>query len=132
MKQFGLSKKERIKSKKEIQLVFTEGSTLLSNSRLLKAIFCIYSSQPEDVKVAFAVSKRAGTAVWRNRVKRLLRELYRNNKYLIWDSLKNKSVLLVFSLNGISQKSHPKVSLNNLEGDVLNILTKIRNEVQNL
>jgi ribonuclease P protein component len=95
----------------------------------LKAIFYIYSSQPASVKVAFAVYKKAGNAVWRNRVKRLLRELYRNNKYLILDSLKNKSVLLVFSLNGISQKTHPKITLNNIMEDVLNILIKIRNEL---
>ncbi len=125
MKQFGLSKKERIKSKKEFQLVFTRGITVLSNSRLLKAIFYIYPSEQEEAKVAFAVHRKAGNAVWRNRVKRLLRELYRNNKYIILNSLKNKSILLVFSLNGISQKTHPKIYLNNIEKDVLNLLNKV-------
>lgn len=129
MKKFGLSKKERIKNKKEFQLVFTKGNTVLSNSRLLKAIFYIYSSDPVNAKVAFAVHKKSGNAVWRNRVKRLLRELYRNNKYIILDSLKNKSILLVFSLNRISQKTHPKIYLNNLEKDVLNLLIKVSNQL---
>lgn len=125
MKEFGLSKEERIKSKKEFQLVFTEGNTLVSNSRKLKAIFYIYSSDTPNCKVAFAIFKKAGNAVWRNRVKRILRELYRTNKHIILKRIKNKSVLLVFSLNKVSKKNYPKISLNNLNEDVLDLLNKV-------
>ncbi|MBN1301912.1 MAG: ribonuclease P protein component [Melioribacteraceae bacterium] len=130
MKKFGLSKKERIKREKEFDLVFNEGRTIYSNSRSLKAIFYIYTSSEASSKAAFAVSKKAGNAVWRNRVKRLLRELYRTNKYIVLDSLINKSVLIVFSLNSVSQKTHPKISMNNFKEDVLNLLLKIRKELE--
>lgn len=128
MKTFGLSKAERIKSKLEFELVYNKGNTLYSNSRKLKAIFYIYTSENSSSKVAFAVFKKAGNAVWRNRVKRLLREIYRTNKYLILDSLKNKSILLVFSLNSVSQKTHPQIYINDLRVDMLNLMTKIGNE----
>ncbi len=125
MKKFGLSKKERIKSKKEFQLVFKQGSTLVSNSRKLKAIFYIYSSDSPNCKVAFAIFKKAGNAVWRNRIKRILRDLYRTNKYIILNQLNYNSVLLVFSLNSVSQKNNPKIFSNNLEEDVLDLLNNI-------
>jgi ribonuclease P protein component len=129
LKEFGLSKIERIKSKKEFQLVFNEGKTLVSNSRRLKAIFYIYSSDSPNCKVAFAIFKKAGNAVWRNRVKRILRELYRTNKQIILKQLKNKSVLLVFSLNSVSKKNYPKISLNNFNDDVLDLLKSISKQV---
>jgi ribonuclease P protein component len=129
LKEFGLSNKERIKSKKEFQFVFNEGNTLVSNSRKLKAIFYIYSSELPNCKVAFGVHKKAGNAVWRNRVKRLLREAYRTNKKIILERLKDKTVLIVFSLNKINKTNYPNISLNNIRDDVLDLLVKISRQV---
>jgi ribonuclease P protein component len=79
-KQFGLGKKEKLKSRKQIDALFTTGKSL--------AVFPIrvnYQFLPADegapAQVGFTVSKKYfKKAVDRNRGKRLLREAYRLQK----------------------------------------------------
>ncbi|MBQ4820029.1 ribonuclease P protein component [Aquimarina sp. MMG016] len=78
-----LGKKERLKSKKEIELLFSEGKSIAQFP-----IRLIYRKAELDddvsVKTAVSVSKRNfKKAVDRNRIKRLLREGYRKNKYIV-------------------------------------------------
>lgn len=49
------------------------------------------ASEPEDVRVGFSVSKRIGTAVERNKIKRSLREVF-----LVSEQQVKKGVDLVF------------------------------------
>ena len=56
MKQFGLSKSERIKRKKIFNLVYSEGTALYSNNNRFKAIYYIVeNSEKPGIKTAFAV-----------------------------------------------------------------------------
>ncbi|WP_373057213.1 ribonuclease P protein component [Zunongwangia sp. H14] len=80
-------KKEKLKSKKIIEQLFQEGKSVKNYP-----IRLIYIKLPEDQKTKFqagvSVPKRiVKTAVQRNRIKRLLREVYRKNKYLVSNSL---------------------------------------------
>lgn len=75
--------KEKLKSKKEIDLLFGEGTSIAQYP-----IRLVYrkSSVPDSdgIKTAVSVSKRNfKKAVDRNRIKRLLRESYRKNKYIV-------------------------------------------------
>ncbi len=131
MKTFGLSKSERIKEKKQFNLVYTSGKTVLSKNSLIKLTYR-FDEQSEffDVKAAFAVSKRAGNAVWRNRVKRLLRESFRLNKI---DLLKhceknNLSLLMVFSPYSINQKKNKKIFLREIMPEVEDLMQQLINE----
>ncbi|MDT0642707.1 ribonuclease P protein component [Zunongwangia sp. F363] len=76
-------KKEKLKSKKLIEQLFQEGKSVKNFPLRL-----IYIKLPEGRKVQFqtgvSVPKRIiKTAVQRNRIKRLMREVYRKNKYLV-------------------------------------------------
>ena len=79
-KTFGLGKRERLKSRKQIDNLFAEGKSF--------AVFPIrvtYSFMPTDgdalVQIGVTVSKRNfKKAVDRNRIKRLFREAYRLQK----------------------------------------------------
>ncbi len=77
---------ERLKSKKEIELLFSEGKSITQYPLKLmyrKTTF----DQPFPALVSVSVSKRNfKKAVDRNRIKRLLREGYRKNKYLVSDN----------------------------------------------
>ncbi len=129
LKQFGLSKKEKIKSKKEFDLVYSTGEFIISPSQKLKALFLIdRTSGSAGVKTAYAVSRKAGNAVWRNRVKRLLRESYRlNKKQMIEDcSGKEINLFLVFSAYGINQRKNKKIFLREIMPDVFDLMNSIR------
>ncbi|WP_378186082.1 ribonuclease P protein component [Aquimarina sp. W85] len=77
------SKNERLKSKKAIDLLFSDGKSIAHYP-----IRLIYDINPNASKTrqhaTVSVSKRKfKKAVDRNHIKRLLRESYRKNKYLV-------------------------------------------------
>ena len=62
----------RLKKEKDFNLVFKKGKRLYSNS-----ITLVYFPSKE-LKAGFAISKKHGGSVKRNRIKRLLRESFRS------------------------------------------------------
>lgn len=131
MKEFGLSKRERIKRKKDFSLVFTQGYTAYSEDRKLKAIYYIQNTDSTPiVKFAGAVHKKSGTAVWRNRVKRLLKESYRLNKHLLLDKAiqEKKELILVISSRALNQKQQPKIYLKDIKPGVIELMEKIKEQ----
>ena len=81
------SKKEKLKSKKLIDLLFTEGKSV--SAYPLRLVF-LETTFEDDVlaKTGVSVSKRNfKSAVDRNRVKRLLRESYRLNKASFFNNM---------------------------------------------
>ena len=129
MKRFGLSKSERIKTKNEISLLFNSGKRIYSNSRKLKAIFYFDKEKAGTIKIVPAVYKRAGNAVWRNRMKRLIRESYRLNKEILTSVIDNRTLLLMISPNSINKKKYPRLFLKDIENDVIEILNTIRSYI---
>ncbi len=125
MKRFGLSKKERIKKKNDFSRVYNSGKIIYSNSRKLKAIFYLGEDGVKNVKVAFGISKKAGNAAWRNRLRRLLKEAYRLNKEILSEC--TNSLYIVFSPNALNKKKHPKLYLRDVEDDMIYLLKKLRN-----
>ncbi len=81
------------------------------------------------VKTAFAVYKKAGKAVWRNRVKRLMREAYRLNKSIITENVNNKLLLIAFSPNKVNQKNYKKIYLRDVEPEIIDLMEKIRDTI---
>ncbi len=134
MKTFSLSKNERIKLKRDFQKVYSKGHILYSPHNKIKVNYFWESSVNESrVKAAFVVSKKAGNAVWRNRVKRLFREVYRTNKNLLTDLVtsKNLSLLVIFSPNSFNQKQNKKINLGFIKQDFIDLLHKLNNKLQN-
>jgi len=129
LKQFGLSSKERIKSKNEFDLVYSAGEIVFSSSQKFKAVFFIQKeSDTSGIKTAFAVSRKSGIAVWRNRIKRLLRESYRLNKKEICEEVESKKLMafIVFSPNTINQKNGRKILLKEVMPEVIDLMKRIK------
>lgn len=129
MKKFGLSKKERIKSKKDFDFVFSNGEYVFSPNKSFKAVFYIKKETEEAVlQAAFAVSKKAGIAVWRNRVKRLMRESFRLNKYILLPDIIEKKycVQIIFFPNTINFYNNKKIYLKDVMPNILDIMLKIK------
>lgn len=83
---FSYSKKEKLKSKKHIEKLFSEGSSV--SEYPLRLVYLQTDFEDGAVlKTGVSVSKRLHkTAVARNRIKRLLRESYRLNKPLFFNN----------------------------------------------
>ena len=75
-KKFTFPKKNRIKSKAGFQLVYTTGRSVVDSLSVLYVL----PLDAEGPKIGFAVGKKIGNAVVRNRVKRMMREVFRHHK----------------------------------------------------
>lgn len=132
MKKFSLSGKERIKSKKEFDLIYSTGKTIYSVDKKIKALFIKdRTNENPGVKIAVAISKRSGNAVWRNRVRRKIKEIFRLNKESLLAKCQEKRVLLnvIFSAYSMNEKKNKKVNYYNLSPTVLEIINKLENEI---
>jgi ribonuclease P protein component len=90
---FRLPAKERIKSRKTVESVFSEGSTW--SSFPLRAVYLLKKEQEGNVQVAVSVPKKHfKKATDRNRIKRLLRETYRLQKNVLLEQVKERKLLL--------------------------------------
>jgi ribonuclease P protein component len=130
LKEFGLSVNERIKSRKDFEKIFSEGITVVSFDRKIKAIYLVEkNSEAPGIKIAVAVGKKLGKAFWRNRIKRLLKESFRLNKKILLPMCEKKNHLLkiVFSPYGLNQKNNKKITLKEINSGAIDILEKIRN-----
>lgn len=126
MKRQGLSGKERIKSKKAFEQIFSSGKYLISDEKKVKALYIISENEPAGVQIAIAVSKKSGKAVFRNRIKRLIRAAYRLNKIELVDHCleKGKNIKIVFS--PVIPADKLNINLHYFESDIKNILNKLR------
>ncbi|MEL6916731.1 MAG: ribonuclease P protein component [Bacteroidota bacterium] len=91
---FSFPKKEKLKSKKTIELLFSEGSSV--SAYPLKLIY-IQTQLPENVKIQAGVAvpkKSFKSAVKRNRIKRLVRESYRLNKHMVFNNIEGNFAFL--------------------------------------
>ena len=91
-------KKEKLKSKKLIEMLFNEGKSL--SSFPIRLIFLeIESPMDARFKTGVAVPKKNfKSAVKRNRIKRLVRESYRLNKHLVFNNSEGNFAFLILYL----------------------------------
>jgi len=94
--QFTYPKKEKLKSKTTIDLLFSEGNSV---SKFPLRLVYVENKEPnaELMKMGVSVSKKYfKKAVDRNYFKRVLRETYRLNKHLLIDNLEKPHTFMFF------------------------------------
>lgn len=83
---FTYPKKEKLKSRKLIDLLFSEGKSV---SKYPIKLLYLNTALPEDIKIQAGVAvpkKNFKSAVKRNRIKRMLREAYRLTKHQVFNN----------------------------------------------
>lgn len=109
MERFTLKKEERLCSHTVIEKLFSEGESFFIFP--FKVIFLI--SEKDDsisAQAAFAVPRKVcKKAVDRNAIKRKMRESYRVNKQILYNSLKEYQVSVMFIYVGREKKDEVKV-----------------------
>ena len=102
-----LPKEIKLKSKKRIGQLFEDGKSVKSYPILLA--YKTNESLESSFQVGFSVSKRNFKhAVDRNRIKRLLREYFRKNKYLFTFS-EEKQFLFMFIFIGKAMPNYKEI-----------------------
>ncbi|AZB31481.1 MULTISPECIES: ribonuclease P protein component [Chryseobacterium] len=97
MSDFKYPKAEKLKKDTEITLLFAKGKWRSCGNLRIIILKNHPDLQNENVKLGVSVSKRYfKKAVYRNRVKRLLRECYRLNKDLFKASFGDKTIAMMF------------------------------------
>ena len=97
---------EKLKKKNLITELFASGKS--SSVFPLKMIYLQNDhDSPYKIQAGVSVSKRNfKKAVDRNRIKRLMRESYRKNKYLIYNNEDTKKHIIMFIYQGKSEVSY--------------------------
>lgn len=114
---FRFTKQERLKSRKTIELLFLEGDSFTRPP--VKMIFLPVEGIEVD-QAGFSVSKKIfKKAVDRNRLKRQMREAYRNNKHLLKSNNGPRFALMFIYIN------KEKASFNTIQNAVLALINKL-------
>jgi ribonuclease P protein component len=128
LERFKLSAGERLKSRTDFEKVYASGSVIFSNDRNIKAVYLIEEgSGSGKIKIATAVSGKAGNAVWRNRLKRLLKASYRLNKENLVNLCLQKKIVLkvIFSPYRFQESKNRVVMLKDIMPGIKDVLLKI-------
>ncbi len=104
-------KEEKLKKKNLITELFASGKS--ATVFPLKMVYLENDHEsPFKIQAGVSVSKRNfKSAVDRNRIKRLMRESYRKNKYLIYNDNDTKKHILMFIYQGKNELSAEQVEM---------------------
>ena len=113
------NKEERLKKKKLISQLFNEGKSIT-----IFPVKLVYLETEHEghykVQAGVSVAKRNfKKAVDRNKIKRLLREAYRKNKFLIYNSEHTKKHIFMFIYLGKKEMNY-----NLMEEKMITLLNK--------
>ncbi|WP_339655822.1 ribonuclease P protein component [uncultured Salegentibacter sp.] len=117
-------KDEKLKSIKLIDILFQEGKSVKKYP--LKLIYLpITNPEITTFKTGVSVPKKlVKTAVGRNRIKRLMREAFRKNKYLVTSNFTQPYALMFIYI------SRDEISLEDLNKAMIKVMEKF-NESEN-
>jgi len=119
------NKAERLCSKKAIEGLFENGYSLFCYP--LQVIWS-ESNSPDSfpAQIAFSVPKRVfKDAVNRNLVRRRMKEAYRRNKYILYNSLHNKQIRIILIM---IYKTDRILDYRKIEMSVLEVLKELAKE----
>lgn len=121
--QFTYPKKEKLKSKNTIDLLFLKGNSV--SKYPLRLVYVENTEvNAERIKMGVSVSKKYfKKAVDRNYFKRVLRETYRLNKYLLIDNLEKPYAFMFF------YQSKERLSYREIEEKTIQLFQKF-NEIK--
>jgi len=126
---YTLGKEEKLKGRKLIEQLFAEGQRVKSFP--IQLIYFKNLKEAEStIKVGFSVPKRnIKLAIHRNRIKRVLREVYRKNKHIFSSQLKEPYVFMFIYM------AKEEIKYDELELAIIKLcdkfLTKINEDEQN-
>jgi ribonuclease P protein component len=126
---------DRLVTKGDFELAYTKGTPVISEDKKIKARY-IFSTKNKTnkVKIGLSVASKKGNSVWRNRIKRILRESIRTERETlrIFLEKRNADLLIIFSPYSFNQTNSKKIFLREIKPAVLDILNRIVKQPQHI
>jgi ribonuclease P protein component len=118
---------DSLKGKSDIDAVYKTGKTIISVDRKLKANHLSSECRTNKIRIAITVSSKAGNSVWRNRLKRIIRESIRQEIGFLKEqiNINKRELSIIFSPYRFNQGSFDKIFLKDIKPAVIDILNKI-------
>jgi len=118
---------DRLKRANDIEAVYKNGNVIISTDRKLKASHLSSESITNQIRIAVTVSSKAGSSVWRNRLKRIIRESLRLEKDILKGIVfkKKSEHSIIFSQYRINQVNQKHLFLKDIKPAVTDILNKL-------
>lgn len=130
MRQFSFPRSQHLKSTKDIKNLFSRGEVILSEKLFIKCHYLIESSIKFEIKIGFGVSKKAGNAVWRNRFKRLAREVFRQNKD-VFSSIEYVKIIIMVTPYKLNSTKNKRLELKLIYDDIFSLLKLVAERANN-
>lgn len=125
MRSFTLRREERLRGQVAVSKLFADHRVVV---RFPFRIHYVQSSNPEPFRVLFVVSSRKyRKAPMRNRIRRVMRELYRLNRHILTDAAPPERPAIHLAL---IYTGPPEVSYNELLPAFRQLLTKFREHLE--
>ncbi|MEX2368128.1 MAG: ribonuclease P protein component [Balneolaceae bacterium] len=118
-----LPKSKILRGKRNFEQLFERSTVLKSPSVHLR--YRLYSDPSKGCLMGFIAGKRLGNAVTRNRIKRLLREVYRTHQHLLTDLFEEKR----FGFHAVLMAMSPDVSCQELKKQIVPLLHQARRQL---
>ncbi len=119
-----LPRSKILRGRRNFERLFEKSTVLNSNS--LQFRYRIYQDPAEGCLIGFiAPKKKIGGAVKRNKIKRLLREVYRINQYHLQDLFSKES----FGLHGAFIAQDDGLTFDQIKNDMIPVLEKVREKL---
>ncbi|HOP50958.1 MAG TPA: ribonuclease P protein component [Ignavibacteriales bacterium] len=130
MRQFSFPRSQHLKSTKDIKNLFSRGEVILSEKLFIKCHYLIESSIKFEIKIGFGVSKKAGNAVWRNRFKRLAKEVFRQNKD-VFSSIEYVKIIIMVTPYKLNSTKNKRLELKLIYDDIFSLLKLVAEKANN-
>jgi len=125
---------DRLKSENDIERAYKRGKVIISEDRKIKACYLSVDNATSRARIATTVSSKTGNSVWRNRLKRIIRESLTQEKVFLKEIVFNNKLELsiIFSPYKINQISHQQLFLKDIKPAVTDILIKINKATKHI
>ena len=122
----------KLKSSKLFDKAYLNGTNIISGDKIIKArYFLLDQIIKPRMQFAITVSSKAGGAVWRNRIRRIIYESVRTELNSFYEMISSTkfSMLVIFSPNKLNQQNNNHIAFNDIKLSILDIQKKLKNVV---
>ena len=120
-----------LKAGSGFELVYEKGKVLISQDKKLKVKYILNSEDKEhNIKIGLSISSKKGNSVWRNRIRRIIKEALQTSEDLLKDISQqvNTGLWMVFSPHIIDQTNNKKIFLKDIQPPIRDLLVRLKNK----